>query len=139
MVLEKRPEVVAAYLFGSSVFGRTHPQSDVDIALFVEEKAYQKLDKAEPYGYKARMMVELMEALGTDRVGLVLLHGAPPLLAHEVIARGKLLFSQDEKARLSFEVATKHRYMDTKPLREIKHYHLYERTKRGEFSKLSPT
>lgn len=132
----RRREVIAAYLFGSLVRGHVHRESDVDIALLVDEGEFAKLDRAEPYGYKARMIAELGRALETDKIDLVLLHQAPPLLANEVISKGKLLFSRDEEARHKFEVAAKLRYLDTKPLREIKRHYLYERTQRGEFSKV---
>ena len=135
-LFDRRPEVIAAYLFGSTASGHIHTESDIDLALLVDRKEYEKLDRAEPYGYKAMMIAELVEALGTDRVDLVLLHQAPPLLANEVISKGKLLFSRDERARLAFEVRAKLRYLDTKPLREIKRRYLYERSQRGEFSKV---
>jgi len=135
-LFDRRREVIAAYLFGSAAGGHLHTESDVDIALLVDQEGYEKLDRAEPYGYKAGMIAELVRTLGTDKVDLVLLHQAPPLLANEVISKGKLLFSRDEKARHEFEVSAKLRYLDTKPLREIKRRYLYERTKRGEFSKV---
>ncbi|MGB9756879.1 MAG: type VII toxin-antitoxin system MntA family adenylyltransferase antitoxin [Candidatus Bipolaricaulaceae bacterium] len=135
-VLEKREEVLVAYLFGSAAEGRPHGKSDVDLAILVDQKAYEERGKTEPFGYEAALTAELMAALATDHVDIVLLHKAPPLLAHEVIAHGVLLFSRDEEARHAFEVATKLRYLDTKPLREIQRLYLYERTKRGEFSKL---
>jgi len=135
-LFDRRPEVIAAYLFGSATGGHSHAESDTDIALLVDRKEYEKLDRAEPYGYKAMMIAELVKALDTDKVDLVLLHQAPPLLANEVISKGKLLFSRDKRARLAFEVSAKLRYLDTKPLRGIKRRYLYERTRKGEFSKV---
>jgi len=135
-LFSRRPEVIAAYLFGSAAGGHVHAESDIDIALLVEKEKYEKLDRAEPYGYKAGMIAELAKALDTDKVDLVLLHQASPLLANEVISKGKLLFSRDGEARHEFEVSAKLRYLDTKPLREIKRRYLYERTQRGEFSKV---
>jgi len=132
----QRPEAVAAYLFGSAAGGHVHAESDIDIALLIEKGTAEELDRIEPYDYKASVIAELSQALGTDKIDLVLLHQAPPFLANEVISRGKLLFSRDEEARLDFEVSAKLRYLDTKPLREIKRRYLYERTQRDEFSKV---
>ncbi|MEM4234743.1 MAG: nucleotidyltransferase domain-containing protein, partial [Candidatus Methanomethylicaceae archaeon] len=46
----RRSEILLAYLFGSAARGRTNKLSDIDIALLVDEKKFQKLDAKEPYG-----------------------------------------------------------------------------------------
>ena len=68
---------------------------------------------------------------------LVVLNGVPPLLAHRVISKGKLLFSRDDRTRTAFEVRTKLRYLDTKPLREVQRRYLYRRIRAGKFSQVS--
>jgi hypothetical protein len=131
-----RPEVRLAYLFGSAARGRMNKQSDVDIAVLLDEELYKTLDKKEPYGYKAALIVELMGVLHTNEIDLVVLGEAPPLLAHEVICTGIVVFCRDERERIAFEVQTKKRYLDTKPLREIKRRYLYERIEQGRFSEV---
>lgn len=135
-LLRRREEVIAAYLFGSTVTGKTHAESDIDVALLVDEGQYKKLDRAVPYGYKARMISNLARLLGTDKVDLVILNEAPPLLANEVISKGRLLFCRDDRARLRFEVRAKLRYADTAPLRELKRSYLYKRISEGKFSEV---
>ena len=34
-VVSRRPEIQAAYIFGSVAHGRTHPDSDIDIAVLL--------------------------------------------------------------------------------------------------------
>ena len=69
--LEEREEVLEAYLFGSR--GRQRPESDVDVAVYVDEA------RAEDgrWGYRAMLTTELMTALATDddprRMGVVAL------------------------------------------------------------------
>lgn len=133
----RRREVLLAYLFGSVAQGRMNKLSDIDIALLVDEKKFKKLDAKEPYGYKAAMIANLMGLLHKNEIDLVLLHEAPPLLAHEVIRTGTLLFYRNENERIAFEVQTKKNYLDTKPLREIKRHYLYERIARGDFSEVT--
>lgn len=133
----QRSEILLAYLFGSAARGRTNKLSDIDIALLVDEKKFQKLDAKEPYGYKAAVIADLMGLLHKNEIDLVLLHEAPPLLANEVISDGRLLFCRDEDLRITFEVTVKQRYVDTQPLREIKRQYLYERIEQGVFSKLT--
>ncbi len=126
-VFARRAEVLVAYLFGSAIGGHRHRESDLDIAVLVDPNRFALLDAQAPYGYQAELTAELCRTLHTSRVDLVLLHRASPLLAHEVIRRGELLFCRDELARHSFEVATKLRYLDTKHLRAIKRRYLYGR------------
>lgn len=132
----QRGEVLLAYLFGSAAQGRTNKLSDIDIALLVDEEKFKRIDVQEPYGYKATVIADLMALLNTCEIDLVLLHEATPLLANEVISDGYLLFSRDEELRIAFEASVKHRYVDTKPLREIKRMYLYRRIERDEFSKI---
>ena len=48
-----------------------------------------------------------------------MLHRSSPLLAHEAVRYGRLLFARDEEVRVDFVVRTHREYIDTKPLREI--------------------
>lgn len=137
-----RPEVRLVYLFGSLVRDRTHKLSDIDIAVLLDEERHRALDEKEPYGYKAALIAKLMGVLRKNEIDLVVLNEAPPLLAHEVIRTGVVVFCRDERERIAFEVYTKKRYLDTKPLRTIKRRYLYERIEQGKFSEVklpSPT
>ncbi|MFQ5674560.1 MAG: hypothetical protein ACE5G1_01575, partial [bacterium] len=53
------------------------------------------------------------------------------LLAHEVVKYGELVFCRDDDARIEFEIRTRHRYLDTKHLREIQDAYLSQRVKDG--------
>jgi len=64
----QRPEAVAAYLFGSAAGGHVHAESDIDIALLIEKGTAEELDRIEPYDYKASVIAELSQALGTDKI-----------------------------------------------------------------------
>jgi len=134
----RRREILLAYLFGSTAQGRTHKRSDIDIALLVDEQKFKRLDAQKPYGYKAFMIAELMGLLCTNAIDLVLLHEASPLLAHEVISKGKILFcrDRDEGILSDFEIQIKHRYLDTKKLRRIQAHYLHKRIQTGQYSKL---
>lgn len=81
-VLERRPEVLAAFVFGSAARGTAGPLSDIDVAILLADEAACR-HRADDY--KARLISELMSAAGTSRVDLVLLNEAPPLLAHRVL------------------------------------------------------
>lgn len=96
--------VQLAYLFGSLAADDPSP-GDVDLAVLTEE---------EP-AYKLR--ADLQQALGTQRLDLVDLRRASPLLRFHVIRDGRLLYAPDDETLNRFELDTLHLYRDTAPLR----------------------
>jgi predicted nucleotidyltransferase len=106
-----KPEVLAAYVFGSVATGRTRRNSDVDIAVLLG-------DNIRPSGmfrYRLRLISELGSALHRPDVDVVILNVAPPLLAHRVLSKGKLVFERSASARIRFQVMTANRYADLVP------------------------
>ena len=115
--LERRPEILTAYLFGARGRGAAEESSDYDIGILIDDDA---LAGEGPYGYRAELTAELVSAAGTDRIDLVVLNGAPPLLAHRAVRDGIVIVCTDTAARIEFEVRTLKRYIDTAPLRRIR-------------------
>ena len=72
-------------------------------------------------------LTEDLGAAAERRVDLVALKLAPPLLAREVIARGRLVMCRDEDERVRFETRTTARYTDTAHLRRVPYAYLRER------------
>lgn len=112
-VFEKE-RVVFAYLFGSQVSGNISKLSDVDIAVYFDER----LSKAERFKEKLEIMAELSSLLKRDDVDVVPLNDAYPLFEHRIVKQGKVIFSVDEKLRLDYEVKAVMRYLDFKPYLE---------------------
>jgi len=77
-----------------------------------------------------------MGLLHTNAVDVVILNRATPLLAHEVVKYGEIVFSRSEETRIEFEIRTRHRYLDTKHLREIQDSYFKERVKKGLIAKV---
>ena len=92
--LAPRVEILEAYLFGSHARGDAHGQSDIDIAVYVDEARTE----AGPFGYQADLTTHLMDALETNAVDVVGLNTAPPLLYHRVLRDGVRLLSRDLRA-----------------------------------------
>lgn len=109
-VFEKQ-KVVLAYLFGSQAKGKTGPLSDVDIAIYFDEKVVLN----ERFDLRLEVLGELMDLFKTDEVDLVVLNDAPVLLAHRILKEGILIFSGDDKKRLEYEVKAVLKYLDWKP------------------------
>lgn len=133
--LESSAEIQLVYIFGSVLTSNSHAESDIDIAILIDESFWKSL--GDTLEYESELIVMLQHLFESDRIDLVLLNSAPPLLANEVISTGKLLY-YDEPLRINnFIVRTKQRYLDTKPLRAIKRQYLYARIDRGEFSQVA--
>lgn len=130
-VFGTRPEVVAVFVFGSTARGAAGPLSDVDIAVLLTAAAAH-LHRADEY--KARLLADLMSALETRDLDLVLLNEAPPLLSHRVLRDGVLLHVTDERALADFRFRSLQTYLDTKPLRAVQAAALRDRLTRGEFA-----
>jgi predicted nucleotidyltransferase len=112
--------LIAAYLFGSQASGATSPLSDVDIAVVLGP------DATSAGAIQVTLISDLMLALHRSDIDVVILNTAPPLLKQRAIS-GRLLYCRDELARVRFEVAARHEYFDTKPLREAQDRALLER------------
>ncbi len=105
--LTARPEILEAYLFGSSARGEAQPHSDLDVAVYLASRP-----ASSPFGYAAELTAELMAALGFDRVEVVILNDAPPLLYHRVLRDGIRLFARDLAATPTREGRALSRYCD---------------------------
>jgi len=126
--LRSKREVQAAYIFGSLVTGRSRRDSDVDIAVLVSDRVMRK----NPFQYRLELMTELMAILKRDDVDLILLNQAPPLLAHPVLKKGKLILERSASARVAFQVRTVNRYFDTLPMRKLYLTYLKKHAREGQ-------
>src|SRR5215471_9426053 len=120
-----------AYLFGSQATRRTHPGSDVDVAVLLDES----LTPDEHFAERLKLLGDLSRIFGTDDVDLVTLNEAPPLLAYETLRHGILLYCADAQTRIEFQVRTLRAYEDTIPLRRILSEAMAARLKAGTFGK----
>lgn len=122
----RRHPVRFAYLFGSRVAGRARASSDTDLAAFLEPS----LSATQRQRVRLRLLGELCSAVGMDRVDLVVLNDAGPILAFRVTASGRKIFSRDELARVRFEARTMARYYDWLPAASRSADRMFERTAR---------
>ena len=110
--VSRRREIQAAYVFGSTITGRTRPDSDVDVAVLLDRRV-------RPTGmlsYRLGLMADLGSALRRVDVDVVILNEASPLLAHRVLSQGHCVFERSASARVQFHVRTAARYSDLLPM-----------------------
>jgi len=110
----KRGGVEVAYLFGSSTRQGGGFKNDVDVAVLLNEEELREgvLKK------QMRIFSELSSLLRRDDVDVVILNDAPPLLQHEVIKHGEVLFERNPERRYEFETRAELNYLDLKPMRD---------------------
>lgn len=108
MALFAEAQVSLAYLFGSRATGVHRADSDADVAVRFRE----------PIGLLAESALadRLAGVLDVPAVDLVDLDRAPLRLRGRVLQEGVLLFSDDEPARVAFEVRTRGQWFDFRPM-----------------------
>jgi uncharacterized protein len=104
-VLERRPGVVFAYLFGSLARKTSSPLSDVDIGVYLK-------DTSDPTNEKLDLMGSLMGQLEMDEVDVVVLNNAPLPLTARVLERNEILIDRDPFRRQAFESLILRQYFD---------------------------
>jgi predicted nucleotidyltransferase len=109
--LSTRSEILEAYLFGSVARGQAQSISDVDVAVRIDVDRIQNV----PFGYAAALTADLAAALRLNRVDVVVLNHAPPLLYHRVLRDGQRLFARDLAATTTREGQALSRYCDYLP------------------------
>jgi predicted nucleotidyltransferase len=96
--------IAAAYVFGSSVAGKESRKSDVDVAIMV---------RGSMGGFeRVQLETELSNLLGKD-VDLVVFSLASPLLQHQILKYGRIVYEADPGERIRQEVTARREYLDS--------------------------
>lgn len=100
--------VLVAYLFGSQATGRARPDSDIDVAVLLEENA----DPESFLDLRLRLASAFERTADVGPVEVVILNEAPLRLQGRVLSEGVLLYSLDEPLRVRYESLTRRQYFD---------------------------
>ena len=106
------------YIFGSYAKGTNGKDSDLDIAVFLEDN-YNPLDKLTLIG-------EFTDIFKRNDIDLVILNNANSVLKHQVIKYGKLVYMENEDIKVNFEVRVLKEYMDMEPFRRTQMKYIKE-------------
>lgn len=123
----KRPEVATVYLYGSQAKGEAKRDSDIDLAVLVTDKRKYK-------GFGIPQVVfalDLSEITG-EKVEVQDLEACSIEFSHRVLSEGKILVSNNERARVAFEEKTLRFYFDMKPAIDEYYRYLAKIAKKGE-------
>jgi len=127
LCVAKRPEIQAAYVFGSVASGRARADSDVDVAVLID----RRVPPGRILKYRLKLMADLGTALHRSDVDVVILNEASPLLAHRVLSQGTLVFERSAPARVRFQTKTAGLYLDLIPTFETHIRYLKRNVREG--------
>ena len=129
--LQSRTEILEAYLFGSRARGSAQPRSDIDVAVYLAPDGPTEVG----FGYQAELTSHLMAVLATNRIDVVVLNDAPPLLYHRVLRDGERLLSRDLRQTTTREACALSRYCDYVPQLNKIRAALTDRIDSGEYGR----
>ncbi len=108
--------IVCAYLFGSTARGERHRESDVDLAVLLDRARYpHKRSRDE---LRIRLSAELIAALGTNEIDLLVLNDSPPGISCKVVLDGLPLLVSDPERAYDFSRDVQLRRADLRPFLE---------------------
>ena len=102
---KKNPAILAAYIFGSTATKKNRSGSDVDIALMIKQPI--------PGMIKVEWETALSNALLQD-VDLVIFDQVGPLLQHQILKYGKIIYESVTKERIKQEVFARRDFLETR-------------------------
>ena len=101
--LEANPKIIAAWLFGSAHTNRMTKNSDIDIAVLFSDKP--------DFDFKMELLTELQNAADFEKIDLVTLNDASPVLQFEAVS-GQLLFTKNKNRCVEFISLVAREYED---------------------------
>lgn len=104
-VLKDHPGVIFAYLFGSRARNEAFPQSDIDVAVYLEEDV-------DPLEEKLGLIGDFADRLQRDDIDVVVLNSAPLSLLGRVMAHHMVLLDRNPHLRHRFESLAIRKYLD---------------------------
>jgi len=114
--LARKYEFDFVALFGSEASGKTHKQSDVDMA-FSGARNFSPMEIA-------RMQSDFSEELGIKDLELVNMKDAPPLLLKQVALKSRLIYEKNSSGFALFKIYAFKRYMEARKLLDLRELQL---------------
>ena len=108
--LQAEGNILVAYIFGSFLEQRLTSESDVDIAVLFREESV-------PDGFGMLDLAARLSRGAGREVDLLCLNNAGPIIAMQVLRKGKIIVERDAQKRVEFQVRLISRYDDVKRVR----------------------
>lgn len=99
-------------LFGSKASGKTHKQSDFDIA-YLSKRELNLMEEAQ-------LICDLMPVFKSDKVDLANLKKASPVLMKQIFDNHIILFCRNPKVYALYQIYAMKKFIEAKPLFELR-------------------
>jgi len=114
--LRRFPNILAVYLFGSSVYGRKGKLSDFDVGVVFKNPEKVLVDPKKSLKIYERLFdIFIPLVKNTNHLDLVFLQKAPLALQKEALLKGRLIYAKG-KELFDYKEKTLLKYADIKPL-----------------------
>ena len=123
--LASEKSVKFAYLFGSHARKDTGKLSDIDIAVYLD-------DRIDTLQCRLRLIEHISKSIGVLKVDLIVLNSATPLLNHQVVKTG-VVVKENKRYRIGFEMKSLRKYLDTEHLRKTQLSYMRQHLKEGTY------
>jgi predicted nucleotidyltransferase len=97
-------DIVAIYIFGSVATAKNRSGSDIDVAIMV---------RGQVKGMERVQLETSFSNFMEKDVDLIIFGEATPLLQHQILKYGCLIYERDPKERMGQEIAARREYLDT--------------------------
>ena len=108
-------EVSTLYIFGSLGKGKKTGESDIDIAVLIDESKLQRKN----FELLKRKYYAASPTFSMRPVDIVILNAVPPFLKHQILKTGRILFDKNRRLRVRFTERAITEYLDYKPVEDI--------------------
>lgn len=105
------PQIIAAYFYGSQITGRANKQSDLDLALVVDNP------KSIKYDTLYQLLTQIIKGVEID-LRIVTSKSSPTYL-FQVLKSGKRVYQRDNLERVRFESEVMRNFYDFQHIRNI--------------------
>lgn len=107
----KKYPILFAYLFGSQARKKISALSNIDIAVYFDKK----ISRNERFKLRYDIQDEIEAKLKVqEKVDIIPLNDATPLLEREIVYKGKPIYSKAEAERVHYEAGAIGRWLDWK-------------------------
>lgn len=110
-----RDEVSSLYIFGSFARERENRESDIDIAVIIDESKLKKIN----YSLLKKEYYTASAGFSLRPLDIVIMNTASPFLNHQVLKTGRILFDKNQNLRVRFTTKTIIEYLDFKPAQDV--------------------
>lgn len=117
--LEKNPQILAAYVVGSTISGNVTSKSDFDLVVIVPNRKIMGEDKV----YELIRHLEFPRDLDLS----VADRASSPIFLYQIITKGLRIYKREDLDAGEFEAFVLHNYYDTAHIRNIYNIHLKEK------------